>query len=76
MTIEQIGAQIEAQGYGWDVGRMDKHFAEARVWKWPYVKGRYRNPDCSARDSLIQACANAGITIDGVQMPEAKEPRK
>lgn len=40
-TAEQIIAELEADGYGWDLSNTSS-WPECRIWKWPYVKGRYR----------------------------------
>jgi len=41
MTLDELIADIESRGLGWDVGQSSPMFYEARIWDWPYVIGRH-----------------------------------
>ena len=41
MTADEIIANLESSGLGWDVGHTGS-LRECRIWKWPHVIGRYR----------------------------------
>ena len=40
-TADGIITELEAQGYGWDIGYSGS-LRECRIWIWPHVVGRYR----------------------------------
>ena len=40
-TADGIIVELEAQGYGWDIGHSGS-LRECRIWVWPHVVGRYR----------------------------------
>ena len=40
-TAEQIIEELEADGFGWDIGHTGR-LRECRIWRWPTVIGRYR----------------------------------
>jgi hypothetical protein len=39
-TADEIIADLEARGLGWSIKHMDR-LIECRIWKWPYLIGRY-----------------------------------
>lgn len=41
MTAEEIIANLESRGLGWDIGHTGR-LRECRIWNWPHVVGRYR----------------------------------
>lgn len=60
-TPDGIISELESQGYGWDIGHTGV-LRECRIWKWPYVVGRYQSS--VARPIAEQLMAAIG-TIDG-----------
>jgi len=62
--MEELINEIESQGFQWDVG-FTGALREARVWKWPYVVGRYSpNEREPAFDMLEKAAIKAGVFLE------------
>lgn len=57
--MDELIEKIESKGLQWDVSNTGMNRG-ARVWKWPYVVGRYRaNERESAREMLLKAYQDA-----------------
>lgn len=62
-SADDLVAKLESEGLGWDVGRAGP-LIEARVWRWPYVIGRYRPKEMkSLYEMLSCAMRDAGINV-------------
>lgn len=43
-TVDELIEELEAKGLGYSLDSTANGHREARVWKWPYVVGRYTAP--------------------------------
>jgi hypothetical protein len=44
VTVDELVADLESRGLGWDLSHCSNGLIEARIWHWPFVVARYR-PD-------------------------------
>lgn len=65
-TAEQIIAELEADGFGWDLSHTGC-FRECRLWRWPHVVGRYRphgpEPLATMLRGALDDFANGGKNV-------------
>jgi hypothetical protein len=65
-TAEQIIAELEADGFGWDISHTGR-LRECRIWKWPTVVGRYRPQQAEPLASMLRGAladmANGGKNV-------------
>jgi hypothetical protein len=65
-TAEQIIAELEADGYGWDISHTGR-LRECRVWKWPVVVGRHRPDKAESLADMLRGAladmANGGRNV-------------
>ena len=54
----EIISQLEALDLGWSLDYIGR-LREARIWKWPYVIGRYRSPNPAIREPLADMLMKA-----------------
>ena len=64
--------EIESRGLGWDIG-YNGRLAEARVWNWPYVVGRYRP---HKTEPLAEMLAGAMQEVNWEKFPVVEEAAK
>ena len=64
MTADEIIAHLESQGIEWDISHTGR-LIECRIWRWPYVVGRYRPSKIEPlADMLRGAIADAGANAE------------
>jgi len=71
MTLDELIADIELRGLGWDVGQSSPMFYEARIWDWPYVIGRH-NHNFKEPTTPLQMLEKALAQIDPTKYPKKK----
>jgi hypothetical protein len=60
--VDLIIADLESRGLGWSLDHTG-NLIEARIWRWPYVIGRYRPSKVLPLDVMLsEAYSNANVS--------------
>ena len=63
--VDELVQALEARGLGWSLDHTGG-LVEARVWKWPYVVGRYRP---NSVEPLARMLSMAMVDVDWKKYP-------